>query len=613
MGGPGQESLSVVIPAFNMANWIERTLDSVMEQAYPILEVVVIDDGSTDGTPDIAERAGARVISQPNRGSSAARNRGASETTGGLLLFLDADDVLLPGAIAAVIESWRISEAQHPVGICVPNHLRYVEGRTEFAWARDGGPRLLTRKDLRPLLRKNWLFANAVMKRSVWKKLRYDETLRGAEDFDFYARALLSGERIITMSEPAVVMTVRRPGSLTSDVAFMRRQRNAMFRNLGRDPRLTPRERAVVLWQVSRTSAGARIAGWRSPAGEVVTGRPRVLQVLLDEPGGAGRYVDLMMDLLGDEVDFERLLLHPARLGFDPRGWMDARRHLIRARVERRTLIHAHGVRAAAAVAMTGRGQVVTIHGLHSLRRASRTPKALLRIINRATLGRFEKVIALGSSDAETVVRNRLAPRRRLLVIPPPLPPVHLAEALKARADLELDERPAVLWMGRMVDQKNPLLAIRTLALLASSQATFLVAGDGPLMEESRRLASELRVPVRFLGWRDDLDALLAASDLFLSTSRWEGLPLALLEAASAGIPVIATDVPGNRDLSAAGVGIVLVPDGAPAAIAVAVADLLKDPQRRAELGASLRGEVEKAFDPQRFKETMLSLYFELQ
>ena len=95
MTGGLRPSISVVIPAYNAARFLRSTLDSVLAQSYPVLECIVVDDGSVDSTADIVGEFEARVtlISQTNQGVAAARNRGALEATSELIAFCDADDV----------------------------------------------------------------------------------------------------------------------------------------------------------------------------------------------------------------------------------------------------------------------------------------------------------------------------------------------------------------------------------------------------------------------------------------------------------------------------------------------------------------------------------------
>src|SRR5688572_23871683 len=100
-----EASVSIVIPAYNAEHLLGRALESIRAQEPSPTEVVVVDDGSTDGTPDLARGFdGVRLVQQSNKGLPGARNAGASAATGGLLFFLDADDELMPGGLAAVLE-----------------------------------------------------------------------------------------------------------------------------------------------------------------------------------------------------------------------------------------------------------------------------------------------------------------------------------------------------------------------------------------------------------------------------------------------------------------------------------------------------------------------------
>jgi glycosyltransferase involved in cell wall biosynthesis len=91
---PDSPTVSAVIPCYNGARFLRETLESVRAQSHPVLEVIVVDDGSTDDSAAIAESFGppVRVIRQPNQGESVARNRGIDEAKGDWIAFLDADD-----------------------------------------------------------------------------------------------------------------------------------------------------------------------------------------------------------------------------------------------------------------------------------------------------------------------------------------------------------------------------------------------------------------------------------------------------------------------------------------------------------------------------------------
>ncbi|MGB7339227.1 MAG: glycosyltransferase family A protein, partial [Phototrophicaceae bacterium] len=92
------DRVSIIIPAYNSATYIRETLDSCLAQTYPALELIVIDDGSTDATVAIVQSYGdaVRLIQQANQGPALARNTGIEAATGAYIKFCDADDILYP-------------------------------------------------------------------------------------------------------------------------------------------------------------------------------------------------------------------------------------------------------------------------------------------------------------------------------------------------------------------------------------------------------------------------------------------------------------------------------------------------------------------------------------
>ncbi|MFO0842697.1 MAG: glycosyltransferase family 2 protein [Gemmataceae bacterium] len=116
-------TISVVIPCYNGANYLREAIDSVLSQTRPVLEVIVVDDGSTDDSFAIAESYGApvRVIRQPNQGESVARNRGIDEAKGDWIAFLDADDLWMGDKI----ERQAAHMSSGCIAICTANENRW--------------------------------------------------------------------------------------------------------------------------------------------------------------------------------------------------------------------------------------------------------------------------------------------------------------------------------------------------------------------------------------------------------------------------------------------------------------------------------------------------------
>lgn len=122
---------SVIIPAYNSETTLARAIDSVLAQSYPVQEIIVVDDGSTDGTSEVAARYASklRYIHQDNAGVSSARNRGAQAASGDWLAFLDADDWYYPDRLR-----WHAEWIQEDAG------LEFLTGDYEY---RDDAGKLL--------------------------------------------------------------------------------------------------------------------------------------------------------------------------------------------------------------------------------------------------------------------------------------------------------------------------------------------------------------------------------------------------------------------------------------------------------------------------------------
>ena len=121
--------VSIVTPSYNQASYLEETIRSVLEQGYERLEYVVVDDGSTDGSAELAERYGDRltVIRQENSGQTAAINRGFAETSGELMGYLNSDDTLLPGALDTMVAELE----REPKALLVYGDSHYTDERSE--------------------------------------------------------------------------------------------------------------------------------------------------------------------------------------------------------------------------------------------------------------------------------------------------------------------------------------------------------------------------------------------------------------------------------------------------------------------------------------------------
>ena len=185
-------------------------------------------------------------------------------------------------------------------------------------------------------------------------------------------------------------------------------------------------------------------------------------------------------------------------------------------------------------------------------------------------------------------------------------------EATRAQLGLSAGER-VVAVVATFKTQKGHRYLIEAARNPASEfpNARYLLIGDGELRSEieGQIAAAGLEASFCLLGTRSDVPNLLAAADLFVLPSLWEGLPMALIEAMAAGLPVVATDVSGTRGVMLHGETGLLVPPGDAAALAQAIAALLAEPERAARMGAAGRLRVERYFSARKQAADHLALF----
>ncbi len=198
-------TISVVVPCYNGARWLGRAIGSALNQNYPALEVIVVDDGSTD---DSVAVAGAfvpqvRVERRPHAGACAARNHGASVAKGDLLLFLDADDELLPDALQCLYAAMKEGLADAAFG-----DTRIIDEEGRFV-------REQVRRGCEPDALDEFVYGGGtpavctlVRRRS---DIAWDEDLPSAQEFDYFMRRAIAGDRFVHIAK--VVLAVREHAS----------------------------------------------------------------------------------------------------------------------------------------------------------------------------------------------------------------------------------------------------------------------------------------------------------------------------------------------------------------------------------------------------------------
>jgi glycosyltransferase involved in cell wall biosynthesis len=282
-------------------------------------------------------------------------------------------------------------------------------------------------------------------------------------------------------------------------------------------------------------------------------------------------------------------------------------------RDERPTIFHAHlswplackfGVLAAWLARVPG--MVATAHLYVELRTRWRPP-LMFRPLRR--------VMAVSNEVKARYARELQVPMHRLAVVrngirvPPsvrPPDPVLRAELVRGRPDY------VVLTPARLHDQKGHAFLLEAAARVPD--ATFVLAGDGPLRADLEARAAELGVAERcvFLGQRTDVPDLLAAADLFVLPSLYEGLPISVLEAMAARRPVVATAIGGTDEaVMHEATGLLVPPRDAPA-LASAIRRLRADPALAHRLAVAGRERVEREFSSEAMARNVMRVYDEV-
>jgi glycosyltransferase involved in cell wall biosynthesis len=358
--------------------------------------------------------------------------------------------------------------------------------------------------------------------------------------------------------------------------------------------------------------------------------RPRVLVLItLAETGGAQKYVASLLPALVGEyavtvaahgdgfladaataggaryvaLRHVRRPLHPVE---DLRGFVELVRLCRRVRP---ALVHANSSKAGilgrlAAVAAGVPARLFTVHGWAFKAHTGAARRAYLWA-DRAMATITTTTICVAESERAAGLRARTCRPGRTVVI-------HNGVERSPRSRAYAPVRPVtVISVGRLRAPKDFLTLVRAAARLEAGSFRVRIAGDGPdrrrLVEEVERLG--LADAVELLGTQPDVDALLAEADVFVLSSASEGLPMSVLEAMAAGLPVVASAVGGVPELVQEGDTGLLVPPGDPAALAAALARLVEEPELRERLGAAGRRRAEAEFSLVGFHQAHLAVY----
>jgi len=241
--------VSVIIPTYNRKDFLREAIESVMGQTFPNNEIIVVDDGSTDGTASSLEDLKSELLyhCQPNRGVSAARNRGVALACGKYIAFLDSDDRWEKGKLQAQIE-------------CMETQPRFRVCHTDEIWIRDGmriNPGKRHRKSAGDLFERSLPLciispSSILMERSLFDELGgFDKALPVCEDYDLWLRLTLR-HRVGFLEKSLVIKRGGHPDQLSRRFWGMDRFRIRALAGLILRDEVSGRRRDAVLEELRR-------------------------------------------------------------------------------------------------------------------------------------------------------------------------------------------------------------------------------------------------------------------------------------------------------------------------------------------------------------------------
>jgi GT2 family glycosyltransferase len=248
--------VSVIMPAYQAEATVGAAVSSVLWQSYGNVELVVVDDGSTDGTSAVVRGFGSRVrlIEQPHAGVVAARNRAMEESTGELLSFCDSDDVLFPNHVEALVACHR----RHG-GIVTANALWFYPNGVRPGRTVHRGRFPTPHEQRMTILQRNFVSPMSIFRRQLLGEVGgFDAEFEAAEDFAFWLKAIFAGHRIALQPRPLALYRWSASGLSGQRETVDAAVRRVLERAAERDD-LTEDERAYLRLRLSMPPPSALV------------------------------------------------------------------------------------------------------------------------------------------------------------------------------------------------------------------------------------------------------------------------------------------------------------------------------------------------------------------
>ncbi|MFO0697663.1 MAG: glycosyltransferase, partial [Nitrospira sp.] len=551
----GKPLVSVIIPCFNYGNYLREAIDSVLAQTFKDVEIIIVDDGSTDPYTqhvlDTLEKPNARIIRQNNQGVSAARNNGIREAQGKYICCLDADDVLTPTYLEKAV---YILETK-ALDIC-------------YSWVQLFGDEDMLWKtapfNIEELTKWNIVSTSAVFAKSNWKRAGgYKKNFHGIEDWEFWITLAEGGARGHRIPEP--LFLYRKHGrSLTTetDLEKLSNDIKALHSTLysGRTDLAKLRRQQFKRFVVKKPLCNMLRAG-NNAANNVSQISILLVVPWFDRGGSSVLLQEVFSRLRKKDAAVTAIATNPSEHPINDSGLLLYESYTkdcfnLPTFLEDRN----DTVQFIDYLITSRKVEILFLAGsrfvYESLPRLKRKfPKLIVidqlynKIGHTASNREFRNYIDLNIVSSEEVRDHLMETGEsgdRISLIP------HGVDIDKYDpASLEYTEAARYRsykgftfgFLGRLTSEKRPQDIVQLATMLPECQ--FMICGDGPMMKslqqeiDSRNLAQRVHIKNRFdnvMEFYSGIDALVVPSDI-------EGLPLVLLEAMALGLPVIATKV----------------------------------------------------------------------
>ncbi len=351
----------------------------------------------------------------------------------------------------------------------------------------------------------------------------------------------------------------------------------------------------------------------------------------MDEPGGAQIHVrdlSLALNRLGHDVHLlsgsiypvfkeidqsqisyhyiKNLIrnIHPLK---DLKAFMEIRAYIKRVGPD---LVAVHSSKAGLIGRLAGRSlgvpTVFTAHGWAFTDGVSTKKRILYSILEKVAAKISSGIITVSHYDQNLALKNRIAPAGKIKVIHNGV--IDGDSSVRSVLDLQ---PPKLVMVARFAEPKNHPSLIKVLNEIRDYQWQMVFIGDGPLREKSEELVKNLGLSDRviFLGNRSDVQELLSSYQIFVLMSKWEGLPLSILEAMRSGLPVVAANVGGVSETIIDGYNGYLIPNGQPAELVEKLLILITNPALRVKMGHNARQRYQEHFTFEKMFDETLSFY----